>query len=658
MKHALIIFVAMTILCFASCTSKYEENADSMGFSAPTRQTIEKNRAVAEELPLDDPGDFEEARKGLVAVPKDLKIRDDAGDMLRDMAAFAFLQGSSPDSVNPSLWRQAQLNHIHGLFEVTPGIYQIRGFDIANMTIIEGDTGWILVDPLTTRETAAAAIAFAREHLDAKPVRAIIFTHSHIDHFGGVLGVVSAEEVLRDKIRVIAPLGFMDEATSENIIAGSAMGRRAEYQFGRHLPLSERGYVDTGLGKWIAFGNYGILAPSELVDHTPQEMVLDGVRFVFQYTPGAEAPAELTFYLPDAKAYCGAEILSRNMHNLYTLRGTKVRDPIKWSRYINEAMALFGEAEVYFGCHHWPIWGQSKIRDFMEKQRDLYKYIHDQTMRLANKGYTPAEIAAEIALPESLGKAFFNRDYYGTLNHNAKAVYQRYLGWYDGNPANLNPLPPADSAKKYVAYMGGAANVLQQAEKSFADGEYRWVAEVLNHVVFAQPDNQKARRLLARAYDQLGYQAESGVWRSVYLSAAYELRHGIPEKGLSLSKVREVMNRTPPSRIFDSMSVRLKGPKAEGKQMVLNVHFTDLGENHVLRLKNAVLQHSQAAPDPDADVTLAVTYDLFVRILIGEAGLKETVFSDDLHVQGSRRNLLQFLMLLEKPDNQFNVIEP
>jgi alkyl sulfatase BDS1-like metallo-beta-lactamase superfamily hydrolase len=321
-------------------------------------------------------------------------------------------------------------------------------------------------------------------------------------------------------------------------------------------------------------------------------------------------------------------------------------------------MELFGDAEIFFASHHWPIRGKDRVRDFLEKQRDLYKFMHDQSLRMANNGYTPREIAEQIALPQSLDKEFYNRGYYGTLRHNSKAVYQHYLGWYDGNPANLDPLPPEASARNYVAYMGGVDNILELAAASFEHGEYRWVAEVLNHVIFAEPGNKPARALLARTYDQLGYQAESGVWRSVYLSAAYELRHGAPEKGLNLSRAKELLKRMPPERFFDTISVRLNGPKAEGKQMVINVNFTDLGENHVLRLKNAVLHHKPAALDPKADVTLDITYDLFIRILIGEAGLRETIFSDDLNVTGSRMGLLGFLMLLEKPDNNFNLIEP
>jgi alkyl sulfatase BDS1-like metallo-beta-lactamase superfamily hydrolase len=657
-KHLAALLVIVVILAVIGCAPEYAEEADEAGFSAPTEMTRRMNDRVREALPLDDQGDFEEARRGLIASAPHLQITDAEGVLLWDMPSFDFIDGPAPASVNPSLWRQAKLNNIHGLFEVTPGIYQLRGFDLANMTLVEGDTGWIVIDPLTTKETASAAFAFAGRHLDRRPVTAIIFTHSHIDHFGGVLGVITSEEAADRQVPIIAPKGFMDEATSENIIAGVAMGRRAAYQFGRNLPASARGYVDTGLGKWVPFGNFGILAPNTIVDRTPQAMTVDGVRFVFQYAPESEAPAELTFYLPQFKAFCGAEIVSRNMHNIYTLRGAKVRDAHKWSHYIDEAIDLFGDADIYFASHHWPIWGNQKIINFLAKQRDLYKYIHDQTMRLANAGYTPREIAEQLKLPDSLDTFFANRGYYGTLSHNTKAVYQAYLGWYDGNPAHLNPLPPEESATRYVAFMGGAEAIMTKVRNAFEEGDYRWVAEVLNHLVFAEPTHQEAKSLLARTYDQLGYQAESGVWRSAYLTAAHELRHGAPDKGLDIDKAYELLKRTPPSKFFDSLAVRLDGPAAAGKAMVLNIVFTDIGEGYVLTLQNAVLRHKASPPDPTADVTLNITHDLFVRMLTGRAGLKETLFSDQLDVSGSRTDLLAFLMLLDRPEGDFNIVTP
>ncbi len=657
-RHVSIAMGIAMIVAVAACTPDPSEDADASGFSAPTEITRTVNERVRKNLPLDDRGDFEDARRGLMASPPHLQVKSAEGTPVWDMDAFGFIDGPAPASVNPSLWRQAQLNNIHGLFEVTPGIYQLRGFDLANMTLIAGASGWIVVDPLTTRETASAALAFARQHLPDRPVAAIIYTHSHIDHFGGVLGVISAAEAAEGKIPIVAPAGFMAEATSENIIAGIAMGRRAAYQFGRHLPASARAYVDTGLGKAVSFGQFGILAPTREVNRTPQEMVIDGVRFIFQFAPESEAPAELTFYLPAYNAFCGAEIVSHNMHNLYTLRGAKVRDALKWSRYIDEAIDRFGAADIYFASHHWPIWGHEKIIDFLEKQRDLYQYIHDQTMRLANAGYTPREIADQLELPDALDRFFPNRGYYGTLSHNSKAVYQAYLGWYDGNPAHLDPLPPEAAAKRYVDYMGGADAILTKARKSFEAGEYRWVAEVLNHLVFAAPDNRDAKALLARTYDQLGYQAESGVWRNAYLTAAQELRRGTPDQGLDLAKAAELLQRTPPALFFDSMAVRLDGPAAAGKTMVLNVVFTDIKESYVLTLRNAVLHHRAAPPDPQADVTLEITHDLFVRMLTGQAGLKETLFSDQLTISGSRLDLLSFLMLLDRPEGNFNIVTP
>ncbi len=660
MKKTAVILLFIFVAAIFGCAKKipYAPDADTKGHTAPTAITAKKNADVLETLSFSDRQSFVEAQKGLIAADMDLRVRGADGNVIWDQAAYGFVTGDAPSSVHPSLWRQAKLNRIHGLFKVTEGVYQLRGFCLSNMTIIEGETGWIVVDPLTTRETSAAAIAFARKHLDEKPIVAIIFTHSHIDHFGGVLALMSAEAAAKQAVRIIAPKGFMAEATSENVIAGVGMGRRAAYQFGKSLTPGERGHVDDGLGKTVPFGTYGILRPTEIVDRTPQNMVIDGVKFVFQYAPESEAPAELTFYLPDVKAWCGAEIVSRNMHNLYTLRGAKVRDALKWSGYIDEAIRLFGDADVYFGCHHWPIWGNEDILDFLKKQRDLYKYIHDQTVRLANAGYTPKEIAEKIELPASLRNDWSNRGYYGTLKHNAKAVYQAYFGWYDGNPASLDPLGPERSAARYIDYMGGANRVLEKAQASFDEGDYRWVAEVLNYLVFAQPDNVRAKALLANTYDQLGYQSESGVWRNVYLMGAYELRHGAPDKGVDIASMYEVLKQTPLSRLFDSMAVRLDGPAAEGKQFVVNVIFKDINESYVLTLENSVLHHRQTDPDPAANATLKLTHELFLKMAIGTAGIRDTIFSDDLETSGSRIDLVRFFLLFDKPKGIFNIVTP
>ena len=660
MKQITIFLLLFLIMFFAGCSKDKIEpslDADSQGHTSPTETTALVNAEFGKKLLLNDHKDFENTKRNLIAQDLDLRVKNAQGELIWNQPAYEFMKGEAPSSVNPSLWRQGKLNNIHGLFQVAEGIYQLRGHDLANMTIIQGKTGWIIVDPLTAEETASRALDLAKKHLGVKPIKAIIFTHSHIDHFGGIFGVMK-EEISAEKIRIIAPKGFLEEATSENIIAGIAMGRRSMFMYGKNLARSERGHVGSGLGKSPAYGTFGILAPNEIIDHTGQEKVIDGVRFVFQYAPESEAPAELAFYLPSIKAFCGAEIVSHTMHNLYTLRGTKVRNALKWSSAINDSIDLFGEAEIYFGCHHWPIWGNKEIVDFLKKQRDLYKYIHDQTVRLFNQGYTPTEIAEKLELPESLRSSFANRGYYGSLKHNARAVYQAYLGWYDGNPANLNPLPPEESGKRYIKMMGGVDAVMKRAKDYFDQGEYRWVAQLLNHLVFADPNHAEGKELLARTYDQLGYQAESAPWRDVYLSGAYELRNGAPEKGIDITILEGVLEKTPVSYFFDSMAVRLNGPKAEGKMITANIIFTDINESYELTLENSVLHHRRLVPGSLGDLTIKITHDLFIRMLVGRAGLKNTIFSDDLSVEGSKFELLKFLLLFEKPSGTFNIVTP
>ncbi|SFR43892.1 Alkyl sulfatase BDS1, metallo-beta-lactamase superfamily [Marinobacter gudaonensis] len=667
--------VVLLFLCVAvaGCNPGADSSgANPAGHSAPTASTREANRQVLQERPFGNREDFENARRGLVAQDPDLVIAHLGGGEVWNMPAYDFIASEgedAPGSVNPSLWRQAALNNIHGLFKVTNGLYQIRGYDLANMSIIEGETGWILVDPLTARETASEAFLFAREHLGEKPVRAIVFTHSHIDHFGGVQGVLQhLSEDEKANLRIIAPAGFEEEATSENIIAGPAMTRRAMFMYGKRLARDERGHVGTGLGKGPAFGTFGFAPATDLIGETGTELVVDGVPMVFQVVSGSEAPAEFTFYLPEHRAFCGAELVSRNLHNLYTLRGAKVRDARLWSGYIDEARTLFADAEVYFGSHHWPLWGQANVQDFLAVQRDTYKFIHDQTVRLMNQGATPREIANQLTLPPALSQTFHNQGYYGTVSHNAKAVYQYYLGWFSGNPAQLNPLPEPESARRYVDMMGGADKVLERAREDYqaaaemepaeAHDTYRWLAELLNHVVFADPENDQGKALLAHVYDQLGYQAESAPWRDFYLTGAYELRHGAPEQGIQPAVMREVLLNTPVSRFFDSMAVRLKAEDAEGEHTTVRITFTDLGESYLLTLQNSVLHHRLASADTPADASLSVTRPLFVDLLIGRAGLKELLFSDEIQFGGSRLDLIGFFSLLDKPEGRFNLVSP
>ena len=655
------IAVALLLITLSACgrqSVEVDSDADQQGHSAPTQYTVKANAAVAAALPLSEQQDFEDATRGFIGSDSAVVAKDEQGNLVWNLPAYDFIQGEAPSSVNPSLWRQATLNNIAGLFKVADRVYQVRGYDLANMSIIEGDSGWIIVDPLTARETSTAALALAREHLGDKPVVAVIFTHSHIDHFGGVFGVITEQQYKQGEVRVIAPEGFMEEAVSENIIAGTAMGRRAMLMYGKHLARSERGHVGSGLGKGPAFGSVGVIEPTEIINATPQEKTIDGVQFVFQNAPSSEAPAELTFYLPQLKAYCGAEVATRTMHNLYTLRGAKVRDAVKWSGYINEMIDLSAGAEVYFASHHWPLWGEGDIRTYLEQQRDTYKYIHDQTVRLFNDGLTPREIAEQIALPQSLEKGFANRGYYGTLRHNSKAVYQGYLGWYDGNPANLNGLPPVEAGKRYVELAGGAEGLLEKGAIAYEQGDYRWAAELLNHLVFADANNAQAKSLLANAYDQLGYQAESGPWRDVYLTAAHELRHGVPDDALDMALVVDMLKRTPVNKFLESMTVRLDGPKAKGVDMSVAISFSDLDESYIMSVRNSVMHYEQTEKPVDANASLTLSHDMFVRMLMGEVGLRETLTSDELSVDGSVVDLVRFFTLFDQPDGLFDIVTP
>lgn len=631
---------------------------DAGGFTPPTAFTAAKNKAVLEELPFSDQQDFEDAQKGLIATPTALKVASaDGGPAVWEPARYDFIEGDAPASVNPSLWRQAKLNNIHGLFKVTDGVYQIRGFDLANMSLIEGEQGWIVVDPLTNAQTAAAAIRFAFEHLPAKPITAVLFTHSHIDHFGGVLGALEAANTSVDDVRVIAPPGFLAESTSENILAGPTMMRRSDYMYGSILPRTARGHVGSGLGKGPSSGLVGILPPTDVIDRTGMALSIDGVDFIFQNVSGSEAPAEFTFYLPAQKAFCGAEMVSRNMHNLYTLRGAKVRDALAWSEFIDEANRLFADADVYFASHHWPIWGGDAISEFLDVQRDTYKFIHDQTLRLAHRGFTPDEIAERIELPQALQQSFSNRGYYGTVKHNSRAVYQRYYGWYNGNPATLNPLPHEQSASKYVQAMGGASNVLALGRTAYEGGDYRWAATLLNHLVFAEAD-KGAAELLAKVYDQLGYQAESAPWRDMYLAAALELRHGKKTGGFDKTLGRDLIKYADRKNFFDMMAAQLNAEEAVGVELIINFNFTDLNENHVLRVKNSVLHHRKAQRNENANATLNITHDLFLDLVLGTANISEFIFSDQLSIEGSKLDLAKFFGLQDAADEVFEIVRP
>ncbi|MBK6570105.1 alkyl/aryl-sulfatase [Candidatus Aalborgicola defluviihabitans] len=651
-KNILNLALLTALISMTGCTKNSGVGGTA---SDATSTTLAANAQFAKDLKLDDPQDFEDAKRGFIAKPTGKLLAAD-GSVLYDYDAYQFIKGQSPDTVNPSLWRHARLNAEIGLFKVTDGIYQLRGFDVANITLIEGKTGWIVVDALTTRESSAAAMAFARQHLGDKPVTALVFSHSHIDHFGGALGVLTPQEVAERKVPVIAPTGFMEEATSENVMVGTAMGRRSIYQFGRDLELSAKGNVDTGLGKNVVYGTFGILPPTQLITKPTEELTLDGVHFVFHNVPGAEAPAELTFFIPEKKAYGGAENLTQTMHNLLPIRGAKVRDALRWSEYMDQALEQTAGTEVYFGQHNWPIWGNAHIQDFIKAHRDVYKYTHDQTVRLINAGYTRNEIADKIKLPKSLEDHFGARGYYGDLRHNVRAVYQFYLGAYDGNPATLNPLPPQEAAKHYLELLGGADKAVAAAQTAYDKGEYRWAAELLNQAVFGDPSSKAAKELLAKTYDQMGYMSESATWRNSYLTGAAELRNGPPAKGVSRAGFVEMLMQTPVERFLEAMAAGLDGPAADGKNLKVNLVLSDIKESYVLWIENAVLHYKKAAPDTDANATLTLTKSIFIKMMAGTAGVKDTLLSDDLKIDGSKIDLVRFLGLIDKAPGNFAIV--
>jgi len=620
--------------------------------TAATREALEALKAT---LPKDTGEDFELARKGFIATIPDAKVLNEHGHAVWDMGTFAF-EGEGcdcPGTVNPSLWRQAKLNSIHGLFEVTPGIYQVRNFDLSNITFIEGDTGYIVIDPLISAEPAAAALALLREHRGDKPVTAVIYTHSHVDHYGGVKGVISDEDIAKG-LQIIAPEGFLAEAVSENVLAGNAMGRRATYMYGALLPRNARGHVDAGLGKTVSLGQVSLVPPTVSISETGTRMVIDGVEIVFQVTPGTEAPAEMNFYFPQFKALCMAENCSCHLHNIYTPRGAQVRDAKAWSWYIDEAIELFGaETDVLFASHHWPRWGADAAVSFLRKQRDLYKYVHDQTLRMANHGLTPLEIAEELKLPPTLEAEWYTRGYYGTLNHNAKAVYQRYLGWFDGNPANLHKHPPVEAAKRYVDLAGGADALLAKGREAFAKGDYRWVAELVNHLVFADPGNAEARHLQADALEQLGYQAESGPWRAFYLTAAMELRNPRPPSSEPRQGAAGQLRTLPAEQLLDSLSVRLNGLKAGARELAINFRFTDTSEHFLVRVENAVFHFYPKREDESAP-TVSLTRGDLVSLVTGEITLPH----ENVAIAGEAAPFAELLSLLDRFDFWFEIVMP
>lgn len=622
--------------------------------------TRRANAEVLTRLPFEDRRDYAEARRGFIATLGDGMVRNAAGTVVWNLNEYDFLKSdAAPATVNPSLWRMAQLNLVHGLFKVVDRIYQIRGFDIANMTIIEGDSGLIIIDPLTTCEVSKAGLELFYAHRPKKPVVAVIYTHSHMDHFGGVKGVISPEEVRAGKVAVLAPDGFMEAVGGENVMAGLPMARRAQFQFGPMLPKGARQQVDAGLGKGVARGTLSLIAPTDLIVQPTENRSIDGVEFVFQLAPETEAPAEMHIYMPQYRVLNMAENATHHLHNFIPLRGAVVRDPRMWSKYLAEAVELFGhKTDILIGQHHWPTWGQAEISAYLAKQRDLYKHIHDQSLRLMNKGYRPAEIAEVLELPPGLAREWSVRGYYGSVSHNAKAVYQRYLSWYDGNPANLNPLPPRESALKTIAYMGGADAVIARARKDFAEGAFRWVAQVMNQVVFAEPENRAARELGADALEQLGYQAESATWRNAYLYAALELRNGLAKLPPRPLLSPDLISGLSTDVFFDFIAVRLDPAKAAGNTWRFNWHFTDTGEKVAQNLENSTLTHVIGKEFAKPDVTIVTTRAIFDAVALKQTSFAETVMAGQSKLEGDVLKLKALFEMLDTFEMMFEVVTP
>jgi len=589
-------------------------------------------------ISFDNPGDTDRATRGLIAQLDPGRIT--VGDhVVYDVADHAFVtEGDAPDTVHPSLWRQAGLNYNHGLFEVADGVWQVRGYDVANITFMAGTDGWLVIDPLTNAPTAAAALELANRTLGERPVTSIIYTHSHVDHFGGVFGVVRREAVERGDVPIVAPDKFLEEVIGEFVIAGPIMGRRAAYQFGPLLPPGPQGHVDCGLGSAMGKAGSDLLAPTHLITHTGQRMTLSGIKVEFQMTPDAEAPAEMNFFFPEKRLLCMAENCTHTLHNLYPIRGAQTRNALAWSKYIQEALELWGDqTDVMFASHHWPRFGQEDVKAFLAMQRDVYRWMHDQTMRLANQGYVPTEIAEALTLPPEFDQSHV-RGYYGTVSHNVRSVYNRYLGWYDGNPAHLNPLPPIEAGTNYVEFMGGADEVLRRAQECFDRGEYRWVAQVENHVVFADPTNQAARHLQADALEQMGYQSESATWRNAYLMGAKELREGSPKQGRI--PTRDMSQAMQAEHLIDLIGVRYD-PAAFGyAPLTINLHVTDLDEHHVLGIGRSAIHHRAGAVDSGADAVLRIDRASLIRLLAN------TSTADGLDIDGNAEAVRQFFRTL------------
>ena len=654
-KARAIATMLVAATAFAGTPAMAQQGTESKGATANTERA---NAAVRQAMTMNDNQDFEDATRGLMAQLKDPIVKAADGRVVWNTQRYEFVKGDPPATVNPSLWREQKLNTAAGLFKVVDGVYQIRGYDMANMTLVEGASGWIVIDTLFTEDVARAGLKLAMETLkSSKPVVAVIYTHSHVDHFGGVRGVVDEADVRSGKVKVIAPDGFMDNAIAENVLAGNAMSRRANYMYGISLPANDKGSVGTGLGMTLSLGTPGLIPPTVIVKKTGEEMTIDGVRIQFQMAQDTEAPSEMMMYLPEKKALCLSEVAVKLMHNVYTIRGAKVRDALVWSKYINETLDLFPDAEVAFASHHWPTWGNANVRQFVANQRDTYRFLHDRALNLANQGETMPELANASFFPKGLAADASSHGYYGTLSHNLRAVYNFYLGYYDANPATLDPLLPTESAKRYVAAMGGEASVVTLGRKAFDDGDYRWVVELVNKAVFANPNNAEARALQADALEQLGYQAESATWRNAYLMGALELRSGPKDPGVSTSGPDTVRGMTN-ELLFDFIALRLNHEKTDGMKAAISMVFSDSNEVWALELSNSVLNSTRGRVLKNPDVTITLTRPAFLAMLLQGKKLPELVQAGMVKVEGNPQSFGAVVANIMNFDPVFNIVTP
>lgn len=657
--NKLVSYLALAGVCSTSLISLPVLAQE--GAKDATAQTKSANDALYGQLPFTDKTDFINAHKGFIApLPSEL-IKGKQGNVVWDPQQYAFIKEGekAPDTVNPSLWRQSQLINIGGLFQVTDGVYQIRNLDLSNMTIMEGKEGITVIDPLVSAETAKVGMDLYYKNRGKRPVVAVIYTHSHVDHYGGVRGVIDEADVKSGKVKVYAPAGFMKEAVSENIMAGNAMSRRASYMYGNLLKPDAKGQVGAGLGTTTSAGTVTLIEPTNYITHTGQKEVIDGLTYDFMMAPGSEAPSEMLWYVEEKGMIEAAEDVTHTLHNTYSLRGAKIRDPLAWSKYINDVIGRWGgKANIIIAQHHWPTWGNENVVKLMKSQRDMYRYINDQTLRMANQGLTRDEIAANFKLPSGLEKSWASRGYYGSVSHDVKATYVFCLGWFNGNPATLNELPPVDAAKKYVDYMGGADAIMQKAKTDYAQGNYRWVAQVTNNIVFADPSNKEARNLEADALEQMGYQAESGPWRNFYLTGAQELRNGVVKGATPNTASPDTVKAMSPEMFFDYLAVHINGEKAANAQAVFNVDLGADGGKYKLELENGVLNHSADAQASNADASITLNRATLNKIILKEESLKQAEEKGDVQISGNHAKLDEFLGYLDSFDFWFNMVTP